>query len=184
MYSDTFTTEIPQRFMSAATRDIKNCSKEDYEKLCSWSVKPRGNLLFHGLTGRGKTYAACAIMIFLMHKKGIDIHDQKFVNISELNQVWVSNLNDHRQNYDLLCKLKECKVLVIDDLGVKVPSDSFLDFLYTIINHRSDKDEITIITTNLGSKELNEYYGPRILSRIGSGLNIKFTGEDFRIHKF
>ncbi len=82
--------------------------------------------------------------------------------------------------------MKQTKLLVLDDLGTKTPSDTFGDFLYGLIDHRWNfKSTLgTIITTNMNGKITRERFGDAILSRIASGINIRFEGEDRRILDF
>jgi DNA replication protein DnaC len=108
-----------------------------------------------------------------------------FINQADLNERWLHAKNEHG-SLELSGRLKETKLLVLDDLGTKTPSDTFGDFLYGIIdyrwNHRSALG--TIITTNMTGKITRERFGDAILSRIASGIQIRFDGEDRRIVDF
>lgn len=171
---------VPKEHLGAKACDI-NISSDEMRKMNLWARKPHGNLILHGETGRGKSYAAVACMYYLdaMHK--IPLFDQKFINVSDLYQEWLLNQDDKAKNYDLLQKLKEIRVLILDDVGVRSPSEGFLEYIYNIINHRcGDKDLISIYTMNLTSLELTNSFGPRITSRMSDGVFIKFDKNDAR----
>lgn len=170
---------IPARFWGASPSKI-NFSEEQKKLINTWAKNPSGNLLFYGEPGRGKTYAAIACMYFLESCK-IPWHDQRFIEIPMFYQQWLGNILHYDENLSNLYKLKEIKVLVLDDIGVKKPSESFLDYLHTLINARcNNQDLITIYTTNLSAIEFNEMLGPRIISRISDGVKIEFKGPDLR----
>ncbi len=160
-------------------------SASQFEKLDEWMSKAKGSLILHGEPGRGKTAAAITIMRFLAKFKGIPLHEQKFLKTSELNQFWLTQGFGSHENYDNLQKLQECRVLCIDDVGVKKPSDGFLDYLYCIIDYRSDRSNlITIYSTNLDAKETIELLGPRIVSRMSGAVSLKMEGKDLRKEPF
>jgi DNA replication protein DnaC len=172
---------IPEHYFGAAVSKIKNLSPEQFANLANWAATEWGNCIFHGEPGRGKTYAAIALMQYFKCARKIPWHEQRFVSVGILNQQWLTNMQDYVLNSTYASKIKEVKVLVIDDLGLRKPSDGFLDYLFDIINHRClQRDLITIYSTNLQSKELNDILGPRLISRIADGPVFKFEGPDIR----
>lgn len=108
-----------------------------------------------------------------------------FINQADLNERWLHAKVEYSP-LELSARLKQTKLLVIDDLGTKTPSDSFADFLYGIIDYRwNHRDTLgTIITTNMTGKITRERFGDAILSRIASGIQIRLDGEDRRIIDF
>src|SRR6185312_2082031 len=172
---------IPPNYFGAQCALIKNLDEKQRKILIDWAKNPQNFMLFAGLTGRGKTYASIALMYLFEKVRGIEWDDQIFQEISLLNQIWLANFsrNESSENFALLQKMQKCKVLVLDDLGIKTPSDSFFDYIYCLLNHRSnDNSLITIINTNCNSEELNKSFGPRIVSRISQGKVVKFEGPD------
>lgn len=179
-----YRTGIPECFFGADSLKIifddnpqENHSKKF--KMKPWVFDPYQNLLFYGKPGRGKSYAAIACMYFL-EKRRIDWTDMAYVNIPELNQEWLANNSNYEHNKYRLDYLKEFKVLVLDDIGIRAPTPAFLDYLHVLIDERNNKKCITIYTTNLNSKEFNDFLGPRIASRISNGVQIEFNGPDMR----
>lgn len=173
---------LPNQYLKASATKILNLSVDQIKKLEEWASQPYGNCILYGKAGRGKTYCAAALMNYFRARGMISVCDQRFINISSLYQRWLANMNNYSINFHYANTIKECKLLVVDDLGVKKPTDSFLDYIYDIINERGNNPELlTIYTTNLCSKEIMEYMGPRVCSRIMHGQIFIFEGEDLRL---
>lgn len=176
---------IPKRFWDIDWRKL-NIPKDQCDKLNKWANNKRGNCILKGPTGRGKTYCAVALMYCFNQWKKIAWSDQRFVELSALNQEWLANMSDYYLNVTKANILKSCKVLVLDDIGVRRPSDGFLDYLFSILNHRSNDPElITIYTTNLNSKEWQDLMSPRVVSRAAEktdGVVIEFERSDLRLN--
>lgn len=164
-------------------------SKEDAEQLTAWMSDPACPAVFEGDPGRGKSYAAAKCTAHLGKKFQIEGYKSgtykenffAFVVLSDLYQEWLSKITSHNSLESLTSNLKNVDVLTLDDIGIRPPTDGFLDFLYSIVNHRVNYELITIYTTNFSSKETNEKYGPRMVSRMYSGIKIEFRGEDLRL---
>lgn len=94
-------------------------------------------------------------------------------------KVAVDNIYDSVLNVDLL---------IIDDLGTESLNSMKLSELFTILNTRilnlNNKATKTIISTNLGIKEIFNHYEERIGSRIAGYYDIYcFFGDDLRFKK-
>ena len=174
--------EVPRKkakFSFDSSTNAKQC-----ENIMNWLRSGCGNAVFHGKPGRSKSYNAVTCMMYFNEKHKIPWHEMRFINVPDLFQDWLSNMENYSMNAYKLGILKEIKVLVLDDLGVRKPSEGFLDYLHCLIDSRyNKKDLITIFTTNLTGSEFNHMLGPRMISRISSGVNIHFDGEDYRMSK-
>ena len=78
-----------------------------------------------------------------------------------------------------------CDLLIIDDLGTESINSMTISELFTILNTRllnlNNKITKTIISTNLGIKEIFNFYEERIGSRIAGYYDIYyFFGDDIR----
>lgn len=78
-----------------------------------------------------------------------------------------------------------CDLLIIDDLGTENINSMTISELFTILNTRllnlNNKITKTIISTNLGIKEIFNFYEERIGSRIAGYYDIYyFFGDDLR----
>ena len=77
--------------------------------------------------------------------------------------------------------LQECDLLIIDDLGTEFVTKFTQAAIYNIINTRLNSGKPVIISTNLSTKELEDVYGNRMVSRIVGVLRkIEFYGSDIR----
>lgn len=130
-------------------------------------------LLFTGGNGIGKTHAAACVMRAFLD---FGHRNCRFVTIGEIHDEWKESgfTSPHHKyvDYDLL---------VLDDIGIYTPTESFLDVIYRIVDKRSGKG--TVITTNLSSAMLKERFGGAIFSRMASGMIKPMVGPDKRINK-
>jgi len=172
---------------------IDNKTPEHMKIILSYASNPKGFLLFSGPNGRGKSFASEAIFkdfsyyeIPHPHLETIKGYDRDlgwFINQHDLNELFV---HCEGQTKDLSKMAKECKLLVLDDLGTRPPTQAFLDFLYGVIDfrHKNKENLATIITTNLNSNEMRQSFGDAILSRAGSGQIIKMEGPMYPDRRF
>jgi DNA replication protein DnaC len=166
---------------------IDQKTPEQMEKIMRFANNPKGFLLLAGANGTGKSFVAMAI--YEKHATfklpSYDLDEAFFINQADLNERWLHAKNEN-SSLELSGRLKNTKLLVLDDLGTKTPSDTFADFLYGVIDYRWTNESTlgTIITTNMTGKITRERFGDAILSRIASGINIRFDGEDRRIMDF
>lgn len=152
---------------------IENCWKESRKPILKkQSQNLKSFIIFQGKFQKGKTYSACALLEEYRKNDGINGY---FKNFEELFFDWKSLMSEGKAENALLEFYYRVEFLVIDDFGVKKPTEAFLDFAYSIINKRcSDSNLGTLITTNLTNNELKDIYGARILSRLAKGNVIKF----------
>ncbi len=158
-------------------------SDDDKAELIAFAKCPKGFLLLAGSNGSGKSYAAMCIyrVNSSLELPQWNPDEALFINQSELNEKW---LNSDRKEWSEWCK--DTRLLVIDDLGTRRPSDAFADFLYAIIDYRWNEREVlgTIITTNLNSQTMREMFGSAIISRIASGIVKRWDHPDRRCKEF
>lgn len=158
-------------------------SPDDLEKLLQYAKKPQGFLLLSGKNGTGKTFAARAIYQANTPYK-LPAYDSDlaiFESQSSLNR----RFSDQQESVSyFLEQRKNTKLFVLDDLGTRRPSEAFGDFIFDLIDYRWENGNATIITTNRTGKEIAEMFGHSILSRIASGIKIKWIHEDRRTQEF
>ena len=162
-----------------------NQSEEDKKQLLEYAKDPKGFMILSGTNGSGKSYAAEAIYNLntpfrLPH---YDSECALFVNQADLNEECNSNFEDRSF---VSQKYKRVKFLVIDDLGTRKPTDSFMDFLYSLADYRwRNRDKLaTVITTNKTAKEIREMFGDAFLSRVASGIVKRWNHPDRRAIEF
>lgn len=168
-------------------KEIDKKTPEQMEKIMTFAKNPKGFLLLAGANGTGKSFVAQAI--YEAHSTFklpyYDMDEAFYINQADLNERWLYSKQDN-SSLELSSRLKQTKLLVLDDFGTKTPSEAFGDFLYAIIDYRwNHRNQLgTIITTNMTGKITRERFGDAILSRIASGMQIRFDGEDRRIIDF
>ena len=81
--------------------------------------------------------------------------------------------------------LRDCELLIIDDLGTEISTSINTTHLFELINDRIIKEKATIISTNLNLENIRDDYDDRIFSRIlGEYEVFNVFGDDLRIKKF
>lgn len=127
------------------------------------SGKKTKGLMYSGNVGSGKTHLAAAITNTL-RTVGIDV---LFAVVPDLlDEMRYSYKSDEINESDIMDSAKNAKVLILDDLGAHNYTEWSRNKLFSIINHRLTHYLPTVITTNLGMPDLEEYLGERTTSRI------------------
>lgn len=136
------------------------------------------SLLMYGKTGLGKTHLSLAIAGEAV-KKGYAVIYDSTPNI--MNRLEREHFGKSTSDEDTLEMLSTCDLLILDDLGAEFQTSFTVSSLYNIVNNRLLSALPTIISTNLGPKELEEKYTQRIASRfVGSYVSLGFCGSDIR----
>lgn len=148
-----------------------------------YSQNPYGFLLLYGKNGTGKSYAAMSIYKkispFTLPQYDHDI--AIFISQADLNLKWSEENKNGDMTY-FFDKYSKTKLLVLDDLGTRIPTEAFMDWIYNLIDYRSvNREELgTIITTNLGIEDITKHFGNAVMSRLRSGKIFKMDGKDRR----
>ncbi|USQ69873.1 AAA family ATPase [Companilactobacillus allii] len=154
-----------------------------------------GNFLFTGKPGLGKTMLAVSILNGLNKLDNTDL-SCLFVSFEMFMELKKNSFNDKSgfirdDIYKLEQCIKNCDVLVLDDLGsetsfendlnVRTGSQYTQETLFRIADYR--KNKTNIITTNNDGRELQNMYHPKIISRLMTKKPenfIQFNGTDQR----
>jgi DNA replication protein DnaC len=147
--------------------------------------RPFGFLLFSGTNGTGKTYCAMKVYEAISPYK-LPAYDRDiaiFTTQVALNLKFGKFSQNGETEY-LLENMCTTKLLILDDIGTRTPSEPFMDFLYAIVDTRyTDRAKKgTIITTNLNAEDMRLKFGNAFFSRSASGKCFRFDGEDRRIN--
>lgn len=137
-------------------------------------------LLLYGLPGRSKTHLAVACgWAFLAQLKSVcyyhvvDLLDalREGYRIRQL----LAPGEFHKDSFDAIMNyVKECSLLILDDLGAQKETDWVAERLDTIIDHRYFDKLPTVVTAN--TLELPE----RIFDRMREGRVVRLQGESYR----
>jgi len=152
-------------------------------KCKDWMVGDKPFCILSGDNGTGKTTLACHMLKSWMQaqyaKKPQKAPESRFVKQGMMYHQWLDEMRSGSV-YGLLQRYFEPDLLVLDDMGVKVPTEGFREWLISLIDRRMDYCQRTIITTNLNAKAMKEAYGETMVSRILVGTQIKLIGGDRR----
>ena len=141
------------------------------------------NLFFYGGCGFGKTFLSSCVA-----KKMMD--DGKTVIYTSASKLF-SDYEDYKfgkkenDNFEIMRDLmRDCDLLILDDLGAEVISSLSCQLLNEIINERIITKKKMIISTNMNMKGIAQKYSDRVASRIYEAFEIlHFVGTDIRVQK-
>lgn len=168
---------VPEKYCNCC---LSNCYQSNHkiDHFKEWVRGPKGFMVFSGLAGSGKTYAAYSILNEYLKSHG---NDARFFNVADLYFEYRSEVTERGVAMNLLDKFTNCRFLLMDDLGQRTPTDAYLEFIYVIVNKRYEKNLPTIITTNLNGELMEKKLGEAITSRVLSGQTHYFDGKDRRL---
>lgn len=141
------------------------------------------NLYFYGPVGTGKSFLSVCIAARVL-EAGYSV---LYFSAASMFDRLSSLCYDYRlrEEYRSFTEdLHSCDLLIIDDLGTELPSQTVSAQLFTCINERALRQKATIISTNLSLEDLQKNYSDRVFSRITNGYELcKLTGKDIRLLK-
>jgi len=153
--------------------------------------REKGNLLFTGKPGLGKTFLSHCIAGELL-KRG---HTVLYLSAEELFSLLAATQWRQRAESDEeKIKAREekefreyiygCEFLIIDDLGTEFSNAFTTAAFFSLLNERLLSRLGTLISTNLDPKQLKAQYTERSTSRILGEYDIlPFYGSDIRAQK-
>ena len=149
----------------------------------SGTTSAKGNILFQGSTGVGKTFLSNCIAKELIEQGYSLLYVSAGPLFDQLADV-LMNRNQMEGSGELYQGVKNCDILIIDDLGTEYMNNFTNAHLYELLNERLLTRKPTIISTNLSLTDIKDHYSERISSRIyDSCLILKIYGEDIRLAK-
>lgn len=141
------------------------------------------NLYFYGPVGTGKSFLSVCVAAKVL-EAGYSV---LYFSAASMFDRLSSLCYDYRlrEEYRSFTEdLHSCDLLIIDDLGTELPSQTVSAQLFTCINERALRQKATIISTNLSLEDLQKNYSDRVFSRITNGYELcKLTGKDIRLLK-
>ena len=136
------------------------------------------NILMRGNTGLGKTHLSLAIGRAVIEKGFGVIYCSTPEILAKLEK---EHFGKSKTDEDSEETLKECDLLILDDLGSEFHTSFTKNKIYNIINFRLIHQKPTIISTNLDFDELENAYSKRLISRLmGEYVIMNFVGTDIR----
>ena len=141
------------------------------------------NLLFYGPTGLGKTFLSNCIAKELL-ARGKTVLYATASHLFKYAEAHRFNRDDTNKAAAFLAKVPDVDLLIVDDLGTEFSSIVTKAEMFNFINTRLLNRKSTIISTNLGPSDFEEFYSDRITSRLfGEYTMLQFYGDDIRIAK-
>ncbi len=148
------------------------------------SGKACHGLLLMGKVGCGKTHLAAATANRVLDQGG----EALFLVVPEfLDQLRFSyrRENEGQDEAEIISRTYNVPLLIFDDLGAHNYSEWVCNKLFTIINHRYNRNLPCVITTNLDLDDLDAKIGRRSTSRIVEMCQISTImlpeGQDHRL---
>lgn len=136
------------------------------------------NLILTGGTGLGKTHLSLAIAREAIQKGYGVVYSSVSSLVRKLESEHFGRDGDSGDTGSLL---ESCDLLILDDLGTEFRSSFSVAAIYGVVNTRLLLRRPTVISTNLSTKEIVDYYSERFASRIiGSYKRVSFVGRDVR----
>lgn len=134
------------------------------------------SLLLTGPTGVGKTHA-----MFGLYRSVVDADPYRAPRL-EYHPVPLLLAKLRPSPPDGFVEyLRDCRLLILDDIGANKASDWTADILFQIIDDRYAWKRPTVFATNVPPKELKATLGDRLGSRLAEICKVvPFVGEDRR----
>lgn len=141
----------------------------------------KGNLLFVGGTGLGKTFLSACIATSAT-EQGFSVDYEPAGHLFQ--KLERNRFSPTPETAAAVSRLEACDLLIVDDLGTELPGNFVTAALYNLLNDRLLAGKPMVISTNLTMDEVAGRYSPQIASRLqGSFQRLTFLGQDIRILK-
>ena len=161
---------------------------EAFEKALAFAHQPKGNLLFHGDYGTGKTHLSAAICNHL-REVGRDLPDGKqermtslFVSAPQFFLAYeeTRRAGDQTAHIRLMSQVMSTPLLVLDDIDKSRPTEARIETYWLIFDERCKAKRPTVLSTNK-REELDGSIGAASVSRLSRGLvAVEMRGDDYR----
>lgn len=117
-----------------------------------WDKAGKGLYLWSKTPGSGKTFLACCLAKSLMMKYDLQM---RFITAPDYINAVGDSYKRERGEADPSEVYRECKLLVLDDIGAQADKDWQRQELFRLINKRMEDGNITIYTSNMSTDSLN-----------------------------
>ena len=182
---------VPERFQRATVTDLLDWPQGELAA----ALDHNAGVFLTGNVGVGKSYAAAALMSYLLPKSIAPKRTEGYAHPEAIVAArWLGVpmlLCNLRSTFgrdtgpdenSIVHDLTTIKLLVLDDLASERVTDWTAATVRLIVNTRLDKCLRTIVTSNLTLTEIDAY-DPRLASRLGALRYVQIKGEDRRQEK-
>lgn len=144
-----------------------------------WENAGKGLYLWSKTPGSGKTFLASCIARSLMLKYGLQV---KFVTVPNYINHISNSYKRQAGQLDESAVFRDCKLLILDDVGSQISGDWQSQELFRLINKRMSEGLVTFYTSNMAPENLN--LDDRIINRIiKSSIVVQLPEESIRLKK-
>jgi DNA replication protein DnaC len=139
-----------------------------------------GGLVLCGLPGTGKTHLACAIANAIAYTGRTSLFLSVMQAVRRVKQTY--RKDSDQTEADAIASFYRPDLLILDEVGVQVGSETEKLILFEIINGRYEQMRPTILISNLTVGELGAFIGERALDRMkeGGGAVLAFDWKSRR----
>ena len=120
-----------------------------------------------GQVGIGKTTLAISIANELLEQE----YSVFYATAFDINNIFVDKKFNKLSDESLYNDAIASDLLIIDDLGVEVSNTIGKEYLFNVIDSRTNNNKKTIICSNLNMEEIESKYDTRIASRLSNKEN-------------
>jgi DNA replication protein DnaC len=151
--------ELPKRFHDTDVTRLH----PSMQKAVLWSpIAGKAGLLMHGTSGIGKTRAAWHIVNRYWCeglKQGYNL-PVKFMSMRAFEKELIDSFEERRHG-KVLEEICRQPFLVLDDLGKERLTSRMATDLFSVVDHRTERDLPTIVTTNFSGKAFLDRFLPQ-----------------------
>lgn len=180
-----------------ANASQRNAANWFLERVDTWTPGEKA-LILSGPVGTGKTHLMCAWLRSITLRHGVGA---KFVEFSHLLRDIKAGYDQNKSDAEIISRLVDIPVLVIDELGKQLDTDWQKGILDQLISQRYNKKNSTFATTNyplemgvgrmvsrasddFKVRSLSEVVGSRMASRLAEMCDvIEVDAPDYRRQK-
>lgn len=137
------------------------------------------NLIFSGPPGTGKTFLSSCVAGAVSERGFSVVYDTAIHQLQLMEQLHFGRGVEETES--AVCRMLQCDLLIMDDLGTEFLSPFAHSALMDIINSRLMEHKTMLVSTNLTDYELRERYKGALASRLeGEFIWLSFYGDDLR----
>ncbi|MCL2793579.1 MAG: ATP-binding protein [Spirochaetaceae bacterium] len=157
---------IPERYHAASLENFIAKSDEEKNAIAKIKLAWTENMFISGTVGTGKSYLAMCLK-----KEGATFY--------EFSEICDEVQQDYNKRRDMIDKLGNVKLLIIDEIGRRKKTEFSVDLLFDIMHIRWKKMKPTLLISNMTFKEFASEFGNGILDRFRP-IEITLSGESKR----
>lgn len=141
-----------EAYSSANMEKIKKLAMSIVNDFKKWEAAGKGLYLWSKTPGSGKTFLSCCIAKSIMIKYDLQM---RFTTAPDYISAVGDSYKRERGEQDESEVFRNCKILIMDDIGAQQGKEWQQQELFKIINKRLSDGNITFYTANMPPEKLN-----------------------------